>query len=98
MNDTSKKKKEKKIISKVVQKDNSLLVTYDDQTQLLKLTTGEILLICPMCGERNDIKQEYCQGNLLSGDDAKGKEKVLCKTLLDNEITEGGWINYGKKQ
>ena len=89
--------KEKKIVSTVVQKDKSLLVTYDDHSQLLKLTTGEILQICPLCGHRNDANQKYCQGNLLSGDDAKGKEKVLCKTLLDNEVKEGGWKNYGEQ-
>jgi len=87
---------EKKIISTVVQKDNSLLVTFEDQYQMVKLTTGEILLICPVCGERNEANQKYCQGNLLSGDEAKGKEKILCKTVLENRITEGGWNNYGQ--
>lgn len=87
-------KRLKKVVSVEEQKDHSLIFTYEDNSQVAKLTDGTILKICPMCGERNDVNQKVCQGNIANDG---GTKKYFCGTILDAYIYDGGWTDYGTK-
>lgn len=85
----------KKAIKVEVQADNSLLITYEDQSQIRKLTDGTIRKICPMCDTESAVDVKICQGNLVGDDESGKKNTVLCGTYLDDYVDDSGWSGYG---